>query len=102
MGPRAGGQRSCGSTASSRRARRLTTTTCDRAWAEVTAPTSRGSSPRDRLRGPRWPTARFTAVADTSELAGRTASVASDGWLKRAYAIAKAYFLLTKPRVIEL
>jgi 4-hydroxybenzoate polyprenyltransferase len=41
-------------------------------------------------------------VADTSELAGRTASVASDGWLKRAYAIAKAYFLLTKPRVIEL
>jgi hypothetical protein len=31
-GPRAGGQRSCGSTASSRRARRLTTTTCDRAW----------------------------------------------------------------------
>ena len=41
-------------------------------------------------------------MADTSELAGRTASVASDGRLKRAYAIAKAYFLLTKPRVIEL
>ena len=41
-------------------------------------------------------------MADTSELAGRTASVASDGWLKRAYAIARAYFLLTKPRVIEL
>jgi protoheme IX farnesyltransferase len=41
-------------------------------------------------------------VADTSELAGPTASVASDGRLKRAYAVAKAYFLLTKPRVIEL
>jgi protoheme IX farnesyltransferase len=41
-------------------------------------------------------------VADTSELAGRTASVGSDGRLKRAYAVGKAYFLLTKPRVIEL
>ncbi len=41
-------------------------------------------------------------MADTSELAGPTASVASDGRLKRAYAVAKAYFLLTKPRVIEL
>jgi protoheme IX farnesyltransferase len=41
-------------------------------------------------------------VADTSELAGRTFSVASGGRLKRSYAVAKAYFLLTKPRVIEL
>jgi heme o synthase len=41
-------------------------------------------------------------VADTSELAGPTASVGSDGRVKRAYAVAKAYYLLTKPRVIEL
>jgi protoheme IX farnesyltransferase len=41
-------------------------------------------------------------VADTSELAGRTAAVGAGGRLKRAFAIAKAYFLLTKPRVIEL
>ena len=41
-------------------------------------------------------------MADTSELAGPTASVEPDGRLKRAYAVGKAYFLLTKPRVIEL
>jgi heme o synthase len=41
-------------------------------------------------------------VADTSELAGPNASVDSDGRMKRVYATARAYFLLTKPRVIEL
>jgi heme o synthase len=41
-------------------------------------------------------------VADTSELAGPPASVGSDGRMKRVYATARAYFLLTKPRVIEL
>jgi protoheme IX farnesyltransferase len=40
-------------------------------------------------------------VAETSELAGRPA-VTTDGPLRRAVAAARAYFLLTKPRVIEL
>jgi protoheme IX farnesyltransferase len=41
-------------------------------------------------------------VADTSELAGRADAFGSDGRLRRAYVTARAYFLLTKPRVIEL
>ncbi|MEX2100237.1 MAG: heme o synthase [Acidimicrobiia bacterium] len=41
-------------------------------------------------------------MADTSELAGRADAFGSDGRLRRAYVTARAYFLLTKPRVIEL
>jgi protoheme IX farnesyltransferase len=50
-------------------------------------------------------------VADSSELAGRTAPLVTqarsepspaDGWTRRAGATALAYFHLTKPRVIEL
>jgi len=41
-------------------------------------------------------------VADTSELAGHTDAIGADGRLRKACGAARAYFLLTKPRVIEL
>ena len=47
-----------------------------------------------RLDSPRWPTPRSSQ--------GLPPPSAPTGRLKRAYAVAKAYFLLTKPRVIEL
>jgi protoheme IX farnesyltransferase len=41
-------------------------------------------------------------VTDTSDVAGRSAAVGADSPARRTLTIAKAYFLLTKPRVIEL
>jgi protoheme IX farnesyltransferase len=41
-------------------------------------------------------------VTDTSDLAGRSAAVGTDSPVRRTATVAKAYFLLTKPRVVEL
>ena len=84
--------------------RRRTSTTCDQAWAEVTArsrPPAAGlrttgfvACNGPRLDSPRWPTPRRSPGTayrrgPTDGCSGRTRS-------------RKAYFLLTKPRVIEL